>query len=104
MSFLTKSVLTTAVIGAGLVSTAGAAFAGDDPCANEHHGHHSGHSTTVNSNNDSSCSNGVGTGDKTGNGLVGIGNVIDAPITANVCHILNDNLNNNLNGNQLNIL
>ncbi|WP_433803809.1 hypothetical protein [Actinomycetospora sp. CA-084318] len=100
-----KTVLTSAIIGAGLVTTAGAAFAGDAPTGSHHdsgdHGHHTSHKSVTEVDN--SCSNGVGTGHKQGNGLIGIGNVLDAPITSNVCNILNDNVKNNLNGNRLSV-
>ncbi|MCD2189332.1 hypothetical protein [Actinomycetospora soli] len=99
-----KTVLTSAIIGAGLVTTAGAAFAGDAPSGGHHDSGHHGHSKHHDGTDvDSSCSNGVGTGHKQGNGLIGIGNVLDAPITSNVCNILNDNVKNNLNGNHLSV-
>ncbi|MCD2189333.1 hypothetical protein [Actinomycetospora soli] len=101
MSTFRKTVLTTAIIGAGLASTAGSAFASD--CGHDgghHHKSHGDHKSVTKVDN--SCSNGVGTGDKQGNGgLLGIGNVADAPITSNICNILNDNVKDNLNGNTL---
>ncbi|WP_433800315.1 hypothetical protein [Actinomycetospora sp. CA-084318] len=101
MSTFRKTVLTTAIIGAGLASTAGSAFASD--CSHDdHHKSHESHKSVTKVDN--SCSNGVGTGDKQGNGgLLGIGNVADVPITSNICNILNDNVKDNLNGNTLNL-
>lgn len=94
-----KTVLTTAIIGAGLGSMTGAAFAGDDPGDGGHSGHHSswGHDKS------SSCSNDVKAANVTkAGGLADVlgGDQVLAPI--NVCHILDDN--SVLNGNNVALL
>ncbi|MDT7742258.1 MAG: hypothetical protein QOE59_1336 [Actinomycetota bacterium] len=103
MSMIRKTVLTTAIIGAGLASTAGAAFAGDDPCASdsahEHSSHH--HSSHV-SKDSSDCSNSfVGETGKSKS----VGGLLDGSQGAlglNVCDVLSHN--NILNGNQFKVL
>jgi hypothetical protein len=101
VSMIRKTVLTTAIIGAGLASTAGAAFAGDDPCASdtghEHGSHHSSHAVK----DSSGCSNSfVGeTGKSTS-----IGGLLDGSQGAlglNVCDVLShDNI---ASGNHVNL-
>jgi hypothetical protein len=94
-----KTVLTTAIIGAGLGSMTGAAFAGDDPGDGGHSGdHHSSWSHGHGHGKSESCSNDVKAENLTkGGGLADVlgGDQILAPI--NACHILDDNslLNNN---------
>jgi hypothetical protein len=94
-----KTVLTTAIIGAGLGSMTGAAFAGDDPGDGGHGGHEGHHSSWSHGHGKSeSCSNDVKAENLTkGGGLADVlgGDQILAPI--NACHILDDNslLNDN---------
>lgn len=94
MSTFRKTVLTTAIIGAGLATTAGSAFATD--CSHEgHHGNeHKSHS--------SECSNSFQ--GKTGNSKNFIGALNDSQgaIGANVCDVLSHN--NIANGNTVNLL
>ena len=90
MSMLRKTTITVAIVGAGLGSLTGAAF------ANTHHGSsHDSHSS-------SSCSNNVKALNSTkGGGFADVAGG-DQTITAtNVCHILDDN--KILNHNTLNI-
>ena len=94
MSTFRKTVLTTAIIGAGLASTAGSAFATD--CS-----HDGGHKAKHESSS-SGCSNSfVGkTGDS--KALVGVLDSSQGAIGANVCDVLSHN--NIANGNQVNLL
>lgn len=83
MSTFRKTVLTTAIIGAGLATTAGSAFATD--CSHEgHHGHE--HKSAS-----SGCSNSFE--GKTGNSKNFIGALNDSQgaIGANVCDVLSHN-------------
>jgi hypothetical protein len=94
VSTFRKTVLTTAIIGAGLASTAGSAFATD--CSHDDGGHKAKHESS------SGCSNSfVG---KTGNSkaLVGVLDSSQGAIGANVCDVLSHN--NVANGNQVNLL
>ena len=108
MSMIRKTVLATAIIGAGLTSMAGAAFAGDDPGDGGHnwdndHGHsrhHHGHDSWGHDGDDksSSCTNNVAAANESRGGdfapvVVGAQTIV--PL--NVCDILNDNsvLSNN---------
>jgi hypothetical protein len=104
VSMFRKTVLTSAIIGAGLVTSAGAAFAGDAP-SGDHHGsdHHSGHSTHHGSELDKSCVSGAGSGSKHAEGALAVGSVLDAPISSNLCNVLNDNGNGNGSGNKLTV-
>ncbi len=85
-----KTVLTTAIVGAGLASTAGAAFAGDAPCDDGGSGHHHSHSSSSSSND---CTNDfAGAQQAEGKGLVGSAlNNAQGALGANVCHNLNNN-------------
>lgn len=103
MSMIRKTVLTTAIIGAGLASTAGAAFAGDDPCDSGHHssGHeHSSSHWSHSSKDASGCSNSFR--GETGNSenIGGLLNDSQGAIGLNVCDLVSHN--NVLNGNTLN--
>jgi hypothetical protein len=101
VSTFRKTVLTTAIIGAGLASTAGSAFASD--CHEGHHSHHGDSSKSTTKISDS-CISGSGSGSKTANGkLLAIGSVADAPISSNICNVLNNNLNGNLSNNTVNV-
>ena len=102
MSTLRKTVLTTAIIGAGLASTAGSAFATD--CG--HEGHHqpkhesSSHHQPKHESSSSECSNSfVG---KTGASKTFLGalNGSQGAIGANVCDVLSHD--NVLSGNTVN--
>ncbi len=89
MSTLRKTVLTTAIIGAGLASTAGSAFATD--CHESHHRSHEKSSS-------SDCTNNVKALNESKNGgAVIIADGAQTIIPANICHILNGNnmLSNN---------
>ena len=88
-----KTVLTTAIVGAGLASTAGAAFAGDAPCDNGGSGHHHSHSSSSPSSSSNDCTNGFAGAQKAeGKGLVGSAlNNAQGALGANVCHNLNNN-------------
>jgi hypothetical protein len=108
VSMIRKTVLATAIIGVGLGSMTGAAFAGDDPSDGGHgghEGHHSswGHDKGGDHDKSSSCSNDVKAANETkGGGLADVlgGDQILAPI--NACHILDDN--SLLNGNNVALL
>ncbi len=89
-----KTVLTTAIIGAGLGSMTGAAFAGDDPGDGGHHGSHDKHSSSS-----AGCSNTVRAESKNGSGD-SLGDTTGGPQrldASNLCHILTGNeiLSNN---------
>jgi hypothetical protein len=91
-----KTVLTTAIIGAGLGSMTGAAFAGD------YHGdggHHGGHDKSSGQSAKGGCSNEVAAESKNGSGR-SLGDTTggDQDLSAsNLCHILTGNeiLSNN---------
>ncbi|NMO92577.1 hypothetical protein [Actinomycetospora sp. TBRC 11914] len=93
MSTFRKTVLTTAIIGAGLATTAGSAFATD--CG--HDSHKSEHKSSS-----SGCSNSFQ--GKTGNSKNFIGALNDSQgaIGANVCDVLSHN--NIANGNSIDLL
>jgi hypothetical protein len=95
VSTFRKTVLTTAIIGAGLASTAGSAFA--TSCdSHEGHGSHS-------KSSDSSCSNDVKALNETkGGGLANVLGGAQAVAPINACHILSDN--HLLNGNNVALL
>ena len=116
-----KTVLATAIIGAGLSTMTGAAFAGDDPGDGGHnnwdndHGHsrhHQGHDSWGHGNdrdhdrdNDksSSCTNNVAAANESrGGGFVDVLGGAQTIIPVNACHILDDN--SILNGNSVNVL
>ncbi|MCD2192418.1 hypothetical protein LQ327_03280 [Actinomycetospora endophytica] len=84
-----KTVLTTAIVGAGLASTAGAAFAGDAPSDNSgsHHSSHASHKST------SGCST-TAVGEINNEGaktLVGILDGSQGALGLNLCHNLDNN-------------
>jgi hypothetical protein len=94
-----KTVLTTAIVGAGLASTAGAAFAGDAPDNSGGDSSHSSHSHSSHKSSSKGCSNtAVGEIDNTGaKTLVGILDGSQGALGVNLCHNLNNNkvLSNN---------
>lgn len=98
MSMFRKTVLTTAIIGAGLVSTTGAAFAGDCPdSGSKSHGHES--SDSKHQASGLGCANGTEAENNNG-GEALLGSVLggDQAISSlNVCDNLNGNsiLSNN---------
>jgi hypothetical protein len=94
VSMFRKTALTSFVIGAGLVSTAGAAFAGDAPC--EGHGHSSSESST-------GCSNAFGGSvDNGGAKQLGAVNGSQGALQGNLCDIANGN--SVLSGNHISVL
>ena len=99
-----KTVLATAIIGAGLGSMTGAAFAGDDPGSSGHnwdndHGHSRHHDDSDNAPQ-SSCTNNVAAVNKSENGgLVDVLGGAQTIIPVNACDILNGN--SVLSGNHL---
>jgi len=104
-----KTVLATAIIGAGLGSMTGAAFAGDDPGDGGHsnwgndHGHSRHHGHDNDHQKSSSCTNNVAAANETrGGGLVDVLGGAQTIIPVNVCHILDDN--SILNGNSISVL
>ncbi len=90
MSMLRKTTITVAIVGAGLGSLTGAAF------ANTHHGSsHDSHSS-------SSCTNNVkALNSSKGGGFADVAGGAQTVGAANVCHILDDN--KVLNGNVVNL-
>ena len=101
MSMFRKTVLATAIVGAGLGSLSGAAFAGDCPSEGGHSsGHHHASSGQTES---SSCTNNVAAKNATEAG--GLANVLGGAQTivpVNICHIVSDN--QVLNDNHLSLL
>jgi hypothetical protein len=100
VSTLRKTVLTTAIIGAGLASTAGSAFATD--CGHEGH-HQKSHESHQSSSSSSDCTNNVAAKNTTKGG--DFANVLGGAqtiIPVNACHILDNN--KILNGNSLSVL
>lgn len=93
MSMFRKTALTSAIIGAGLVSTAGAAFAGDAP----HEGHHGSHHHSSSSTTSNTCVNEAGGSvDNGGATLVGGVTGSQGALGLNVlCDVLNGSLNGN---------
>jgi hypothetical protein len=91
MSMLRKTTITVAIVGAGLGSLSGAAF------ANTHHGsHHGSHHSS------SSCTNNIkALNSTTGAKFADVAGGDQTVLAGNVCHNLNDN--KVLNGNVLNI-
>jgi hypothetical protein len=92
MSMLRKTTITVAIVGAGLGSLTGAAFANTT-----HHGSsHDSHGRSA------SCSNNIrALNSSQGGGFADVAGGAQTVGAANVCHILNDN--KVLNGNVLNI-
>jgi hypothetical protein len=94
MSMLRKTTITVAIVGAGLGSLSGAAF------ANTHHG--SSHDSHDSHGSSASCTNNVkALNSAQGGGFVDVAGGAQTIVPVNVCHILNDN--KILNGNVLNI-
>lgn len=104
MSTFRKTVLTTAIIGAGLASTSGAAFASE--CHDGgHHGEHKSHSKTVNNTTNNTCVNSAGGSvDNGGSKQLGLITGSQGAIGANVlCDVLNNSVNDNLSNNTVNV-
>jgi hypothetical protein len=107
-----KTVLATAIVGAGLTSMTGAAFAGNYDSDNgghnwdNDHGHSRHHHHGDNDNDhqkSSSCTNNVAAANESkGGGFVDVLGGAQTIIPVNVCHILDDN--SILNGNDVNVL
>jgi hypothetical protein len=110
-----KTVLATAIIGAGLSTMTGAAFAGNDPSDggghnwdndhghSRHHDHHGSRGHDGDPKASSSCTNNVAAANESKSG--GLLNVLGGAQTivpVNVCHILDDN--SILNGNDISVL
>ncbi|NMO92579.1 hypothetical protein [Actinomycetospora sp. TBRC 11914] len=99
---LRKTVLATAIVGAGLGSMTGAAFAGDDPGDGGHnwddgHSHSHGHHGSWDHDKSTSCDNGVKQFSATkGGALADVAGGDNVAVPVNVCHVLDDNklLNN----------
>jgi hypothetical protein len=96
MSMLRKTTITVAIVGAGLGSLSGAAF------ASPHHGSsHESHGSSHDSHG-SSCTNNVkALNASESGGFVNIAGGAQTVVAANVCHILDDN--KILNGNSVHI-
>jgi hypothetical protein len=94
VSTLRKTVLATAIIGAGLASTTGSAFATE--CGHDGD-HHKSHETKSSSSNSSSCSNSFAGKTGASKTFLGALNGSQGAIGANVCDVLSHNnvLNNN---------
>ena len=87
-----KTVLTTAIVGAGLASTAGAAFAGDAPDSDSGNHHDSSHSSSKHESSHGCSNTAVGEiNNKGAKTLVGILDGSQGALGLNLC----DNLNNN---------
>jgi len=98
VSTLRKTVLTTAIIGAGLASTAGSAFATD--CG--HEGHHKSHESS-HSSSSSDCTNNVkALNSSKGGGFADVLGGAQTITPINACHILDNN--KILNGNSISVL
>ena len=100
MSMFRKTVLATAIVGAGLGSLSGAAFAGDAPANGGHGEQHSSshHHGSSGKHASSSCTNNVAAENETAGGS--IADVLGGAQTivpVNLCHIVSDNqvLNDN---------
>jgi hypothetical protein len=97
---LRKTVLTSVIVGAGLTSMTGAAFAGDDPGDGGHNwdsGHSHEHHGSWDHGKSTSCSNEVAQANETkGGGLADVLGGAQTAVPLNVCHVLDDNaiLNN----------
>ncbi|GAA4852224.1 hypothetical protein GCM10023201_51470 [Actinomycetospora corticicola] len=103
MSTFRKTVLTTAIIGAGLASTSGAAFASD--CSHDSGHHHKSHSSTTNNTTNNTCVNSQGGSvDNGGSKQLGLITGSQGAIGGNVlCDVLNNSVNGNLSNNSINI-
>jgi hypothetical protein len=114
VSMFRKTVLATAIVGAGLGSMSGAAFAGNYPGvssqssddqgsgSHHHHGHH-GHHGSKASTDSSSCTNNVDAANVAkGGSLVDVLGGAQTIVPVNLCH--NANGNQLLNDNHLNVL
>jgi hypothetical protein len=96
VSTLRKTVLATAIIGAGLATTAGSAFATD---CGHNESHHKSHSSSSSS---SDCTNNVQAKNSSqGGGFADVAGGAQTITPINACHILDNN--KILNGNSLNI-
>ena len=97
MSMLRKTTVTVAIVGAGLGSLTGAAFANTSHHGSSHDSHGSSHDSHA-----SSCTNNVNALNSTkGGGFVDVAGGAQTVIAANVCHVLDDN--KVLNGNVVNV-
>lgn len=99
MSTFRKTVLTTAIIGAGLASTTGSAFASE--CSHDSHGHHKSHESSSKTVNNNTCVNNAGGSvDNGGAKALGLINGSQGAIQGNIlCDAIKDNLNGNLSNN-----
>lgn len=90
MSTFRKTVLTTAIIGAGLATTAGSAFATD---CNSHEGHH-------HKSGSESCSNALAADNSGATNTLSLLNQDQAGLGLNICnnHILENFGNGNFSG------
>ncbi|HEY2194993.1 MAG TPA: hypothetical protein VGH76_22220 [Actinomycetospora sp.] len=92
---LRKTVLATAIVGAGLTSMTGAAFAGDDPGDGGHNwdsGHSHGNHHGSRDHDGSSCSNEVAQANETkGDSFADVLGGAQTAVPLNVCHVLDDN-------------
>jgi hypothetical protein len=104
VSMFRKTVLATAIVGAGLGSMSGAAFAGDAPDnSGQSDHHHSSHHHASGTHESSSCTNNVEAKNATGAGS--LANVLGGAqtiIPVNLCHIVSDN--QVLNDNEISVL
>jgi hypothetical protein len=99
VSTLRKTVLATAIIGAGLATTAGSAFATD---CGHHESHHKSHSSSSSNSSSSDCTNNVQAKNSSqGGGFADVAGGAQTITPINACHILDNN--KILNGNSLNI-
>jgi hypothetical protein len=103
VSMFRKTVLATVVIGAGLGTMSGAAFAGDDPgdggsSSSWGHDHHGSHHDSWHHGSSTTCSNDVNEfGKAVGGDLADVASGAQTAAPVNACHILDDNsiLNHN---------
>ena len=105
MSMFRKTVLATAIVGAGLGSLSGAAFAGDAPDNGGHGDEHSSshHHGSWGKHASSSCTNNVEAANRTsGGGLADVLGGAQTIVPVNLCHIASDN--QVLNGNHYSVL
>jgi hypothetical protein len=99
VSMFRKTVLATAIVGAGLGSMSGAAFAGDyqgDSGQSESHSSH--HHGSQGHTQSSACTNNVQAANKTeGGSLADVLGGAQTIVPVNLCHIVSDNqvLNDN---------
>jgi hypothetical protein len=101
-----KTVLATAIVGAGLGSLSGAAFAGDDPGDGGHSDHQSSsshHHDSWGQHESSSCTNNVEAANKTAGGsFADVLGGAQTVVPVNLCHIASDN--QLLNDNHISVL